>query len=181
VTRSHVALLRGINVGGRTMLAMADLHAVAAAVGLQDARTLRQSGNLVFHSSTRRDAELERLLEGALAARTGRPIDVMVRSAEEWATALAANPFAEAAARDPAHLVLFALKDAPAADAAAALAGKIAGSEQVEIRGREAYIVYPDGIGRSKLTNITIESTLGTRGTGRNWNTALDLAKMMAG
>lgn len=178
--RPHVALLRGINVGGRTMVAMADLRAVAATLGFHDTRTLRQSGNLVFRSSARAGAELERLLEDALAARFGRAIEAVVRSAEEWAAAITANPFAEAATRDPAHLVLFALKDAPgAAAAAAALAEKVTGPEQVKLRGREVYIVYPEGIGRSKLTNTVIESALRTRGTGRNWNTALDLIKMM--
>ena len=70
------------------------------------------------------------------------------------------------------------LKAAPPPEAVAALQGSIAGRELVRAVGRQAYVVYPDGIGRSRLTNAVIEKRLGTRGTGRNWNTVLKLAAL---
>ena len=68
------------------------------------------------------------------------------------------------------------LKDAPSAAAVKALTAAIKGRETFRAAGRNAYVVYPDGIGRSKLTNALIEKTLETRGTARNWNTVLKLA-----
>ena len=69
-------------------------------------------------------------------------------------------------------------KAAPADGALEALRAAIKGPEQVAIVGRNAYLVYPDGIGRSKLTITVIEKKLGVRGTARNWNTVLKLAEM---
>jgi len=98
-----------------------------------------------------------------------------VRTADEWDAVVAGNPFPAEAKSDPGHLVVMALKAAPEAAAVAALQAAIAGRETVRAVGRQAYLVYPDGIGESKLTIQKIEKALGTRGTGRNWNTALKL------
>ena len=93
---------------------------------------------------------------------------------------IAANPFPEQAASDPAHLVLMGtLRDAPSAGGREdALRAAIKGREIVQARGRHLYIVYPDGIGPSKLTGGVIERALSTRGTARNWNTVLKLAAL---
>jgi len=178
----QIALLRGINVGGKAMVAMAELRELFAELGFADARTLLQSGNVVFEaSSAPSSAALEHKLEAAAAKRFGRPIDFFVRGAKEWGGVIANNPFPAEAKRDPAHLVLMALKDAPSAAAVKALKAAIKGRETVHAAGRQAYIAYPDGIGTSKLTNALIEKTLVTRGTGRNWNTVLKLAEMAKG
>jgi uncharacterized protein (DUF1697 family) len=119
--------------------------------------------------------QLERLLQAESAARLRLQTDFFVRTAQEWRDVIAGNPFREAAERDPGHLVVMFLKDAPAARDVKALQAAIAGPEVVRARGRQAYITYPAGIGRSRLTTALIESKLGTRGTGRNWNTVLKL------
>jgi uncharacterized protein (DUF1697 family) len=98
-----------------------------------------------------------------------------VRSADEWADIVAKNPFADEARRDPAHLVVVALKTKPGASALAALQAAVSGPELIRAHGRELYVRYPAGQGRSKLTNAVIEKKLATRGTARNWNTALKL------
>jgi uncharacterized protein (DUF1697 family) len=172
---TFVALLRGINVGGRKPVAMADLRNLLARLGFEDARSLLQSGNLVFRTNGKTGAQLERLLEAEAAKRLGLETSFLVRSASEWEAIVAHNPFPEEAKRDPAHLVAMVLKDAPKAGAVKALQAAITGREIVRAHGREAYLVYPDGIGPSKLTHALIEKTLGTRGTGRNWNTVLKL------
>lgn len=174
-----VALLRAVNVGGRGSLAMADLRAAAEGLGYGNVKTLLQSGNLVFDAGGRAPA-LERALEAALAKQCGVTTDIMVRSASEWTAIIKANPFQAEALSDPGHLVVTALKDAVAAKAVAALQEKVKGHELVRHTGRELYITYPDGIGRSKLTGAVIEKALGTRGTGRNWNTVMKLATMLA-
>ena len=164
----RIALLRGINVGGNKMLAMSDLRQRAERLGLRDVRTLLQSGNLVFRSN-KTPAQLETMLEKEL------DVVVFVRTAEEWAAAIGANPFPNEAKSDPGHLIVLALKTP--ADASALV---IPGREVARGNGREIYIHYPDGMGTSKLTNAVIEKKLGTRATARNWNTVMKLASLVA-
>jgi uncharacterized protein (DUF1697 family) len=102
-----------------------------------------------------------------------------VRSAGEWRAIIAKNPFPAEAKRDPARLIMFCLKTAPGAKAFAALQAAIKGPERVLGVGRHAYIYYPDGQGRSKLTVAMIDKAIGA-GTGRNWNTVLKLAALTA-
>jgi uncharacterized protein (DUF1697 family) len=175
-----IALLRAVNVGGRS-LKMADLVSLASDLGFAQPRTLAQSGNLVFETQDAPDAALERRMEAAASARFGFAIDFVVRSAAEWRTVIAKNPFLDAARDDPSHLLVMPLKTAPPKGALDALRAAIKGREEVALAGRDAYMVYPDGIGRSKLTIQVIERHLRTRGTARNWNTALKLAAMAAG
>ncbi len=173
---THIALLRGINVGGHHLVAMADVRAMAAGLGLEHPQTLLQSGNLVFHSSGRTPAELERLLEAEAAKRLGREIAFFVRTAAQWSAIIGRNPFPPQAERDPARLVLMVFKRMLNTRRVEALRAAIRGPERVRAASREAYFVYPDGQGQSKLTNAVIDRTLGTSGTARNWNTVLRLA-----
>jgi uncharacterized protein (DUF1697 family) len=175
----HVALLRAINVGGRS-LAMADLKAMLADIGLEGARTLLQSGNVVLDVAGKTGAALESFLEQETQKRLKLKADYLVRSAGEWRAIIANNPFFREAEDDPAHLVLMPLKAAPTRAQMSALEAAIRGRERVCAGGRELYIVYPDGIGRSKLTIAVIERTLATRGTARNWNTVLKLQALVA-
>ena len=91
---------------------------------------------------------------------------------------MAGNPFPGEAERDPGHLVVMILKGETDAGKVAALQEAIKGREVVRGKGRHVYIVYPDGIGRSRLTNALIEKKLGRSGTGRNWNTVLKLGDL---
>jgi uncharacterized protein (DUF1697 family) len=171
---AHIALLRAINVGGRR-LKMGELIAFARDQGLEAPRTLLQSGNLVFESADQPDSAFEKRLEIAAQPRFGFQTDFLVRSAVEWRALIAANPFPDKARDDPSHLLAMPLKAAPAAGALAALRAAIKGPEIADVIGRTAYLVYPEGIGRSKLTITVIEKQLGVRGTARNWNTVLKL------
>jgi len=175
---TYVALLRGINVGGHKPVAMAQLRDLLPRVGFVDARSLLQSGNLVFRGEARTGGHLERMLETEAAQRLGLETDFFVRTATEWKAVVSRNPFPREAERDPAHLVVMFLKEPPKAKDVAALRAAITGPEIVRTAGMHAYIVYPNGIGRSRLTHALIERTLGTRGTGRNWNTVLKLAAL---
>ncbi len=175
----YVALLRGVNVGGRTLVSMAELRALSMQHGFAEVATLLQSGNLVFAEGKRDAVEIERVLESAAEKELGLKLSVLVRSAPEWRRIIAGNPHDEAAKHDPGHLLVLFLKNAPAAKAWKALESAITGPEIVSGKKRHAYVVYPAGIGRSKLTNAVIEAKLATRVTGRNWNTALKLAAML--
>ena len=173
-----IALWRAVNLAGRNMVSMRDLSEMLCDLGMQDVKPLLQSGNIVFRSTATSPLEMERVIERESSARLGLASDVFVRSSRDWRQIVAGNPFPREAASDPGHLVMMCLKRAPARGAVAALQQSIAGREVVQARGRHAYIVYPDGIGRSRLTTAAIEKALGSRGTGRNWNTVLKLAAL---
>ena len=106
ITRMHIALIRGINVGGRNTVAMADLRALVERLGFAGVKSLLQSGNLVFQGDRRASADVERLCEKESATRLAIEADFFVRSAAEWKAVVAENPFPKQAAADPAHLVV---------------------------------------------------------------------------
>src|SRR5262249_19847851 len=162
----RIGLLRAVNVAGHGAVAMARLRAFLADLGFADARTLLQSGNVVFTSKGGSDAGLETRLEMEAEKRLGLRTTFFVRDTTEWDAIIAANPFPEEAERDPSHLLVMFLKAAPRDAAMQKLQRAIKGREVFRAGGRQVYITYPDGIGRSKLTNAVIEKALGTPGTG---------------
>jgi len=176
-----IALLRGVNVGGRKPVAMADLRRLVTILGFSDVQSLLQSGNLVFRGALQATGELERLLERETEKRLGLRTDFTVRTVEEWGAIIAGNPFRDEGARDPSHLVVIVFKDDVIPGRVDALRAAFAGPEVIQPAGRHAYIVYPNGIGRSRLTSALIEKTLGTRSTGRNWNTVRKLGALAEG
>ncbi|HXK18279.1 MAG TPA: DUF1697 domain-containing protein [Polyangiaceae bacterium] len=176
---AFVALLRAVNLGPHNKISMADLKAVAEGAGLSNARTLLQSGNLVFEAKAKTPGALEKLLEAALAKELGLKTPVVVRSAPEWQAALDENPFPKQAKSDPSHLLVMPLKAKPDRSAVAELVKVIPGREQLKLGGQQLYLVYPDGIGESKLTAALIEKKLGVSGTARNWNTAQKIAAVL--
>jgi uncharacterized protein (DUF1697 family) len=177
---TYVALLRAINLAGRGAVAMSDLRDLFTLVGFTGVRTLLQSGNVVFRGPRQSGAALERRLEAEAVKRLGVETEFFVRTAAEWQALIAHNPFREEAQRDPGHLLAIILKRAPEPENVQALQAAVQGREIVRGGDRHAYIVYPDGVGRSRLTNALIEKKLGSRGTGRNWNTVVKLAAAAA-
>ena len=174
-----IALLRGINVGGNKMVAMADLRTAITAMGLTDVKTLLQSGNVVFSGPSAKPAALEKRLERELAARLGFSVDIHVRTAEEWSAIVAANPFTAEAKKDPGHLLVTVFRDPLDRARVAAAQKAIQGSERLHADGRHLYAVFPDGVGRSKAP-VVIDRALGVQGTARNWNTVTKLAALTA-
>jgi uncharacterized protein (DUF1697 family) len=177
-----IALFRAVNVGGR-MVRMADLEDLLLEIGLKDPQTLLQSGNAVFGvdatAARGAPAALEARIERALLAKTGIQSDTFVRTAAEWDAAIVANPFEEQRS-DPSHMILTTLRAEPSAARVKALRASIKGPEVMHAHGRALYVVYPDGMGQSKLTNVVIERALDTRATARNWNTVLKLQALVA-
>lgn len=157
---------------------MADLRNFVETLGFEDVRTLLQTGNIVFEGKAQSPAAIEARLESEAKKRLGLDTDFFVRTDRELAAIVTQNPFPNEAERDPSHLVVQFLKVAPPATAAKTLLAAIVGPEYVRAIGKQLYVVYPDGIGRSKLTAKLMESKLGTRATGRNWNTVLKLAAL---
>ena len=175
---TYVGLLRAINLGPHNRVAMGDLRSMCAAIGLADPKTLLASGNVVFQSRIASTGRLEKALEEASTKHLGVTTDYFVRSAGEWQAIIAANPFPEEADDNPGRVLMMCLRDAPTAAEVKALQAAIKGREVVKAKGKQAYFLYPDGIGRSKLTIKMIESALATRGTARNWNTVIKLGEL---
>ena len=165
---AFVALLRAVNVGGTGMLPMKELQAICVKLGLEKVQTYIQSGNVVFESRMP-ERILRENLEQALSEKMGRPATVLIRTASELRAALDANPFPAA---KPAQVALVFLPEPGPSDLLTGLA--ITGREEVRLIGREIFIHYPDGMGRSKLKLPSGAAN----GTARNLNTVAKLAAM---
>lgn len=165
----YFAFLRAINVVGRNRVRMEDLKSLCTGLGYGEVRTLLNSGNVVFHAKRATPKQIE----DAIRKESKLDIKVMLRTEEELRDVVARNPFATV--RDPSSLLVFLLDREPAAGAVAALRETYKGPEIFHGSGRELYIDYVEGIGRSKLTSNLLERALGVAGTGRNWNTVTRL------
>jgi uncharacterized protein (DUF1697 family) len=175
----HIALLRGVNVGGRNQIKMAALRELCEPLGLAGAQTLLQSGNLVFASGDR-GAALSSRIADAIERSFGFRTEVILRTADALADTIARNPFAGRDDVDARRLLVMFLAAAPAADADDRLAALDVGREEARLDRRQVYLHYPDGVGRSKLTNALLERAVGTAGTARNWHTVTRLGTLAA-
>jgi uncharacterized protein (DUF1697 family) len=176
---THLAFLRGINVGGKNLIAMAELRALLESLDFANVKTLLQSGNIVFDGGRKTGAALEKFLEAESSKKFGRDVDYHVRTAAEWRSIIERNPFPSEAENDPGHLLVMVFKHAPAVKNVKALEAAIKGPEYLQFDGRNGYFVYPAGVGTSRLTAAVIDRILGLRGTARNWNTTLKLAALV--
>ena len=176
---TYVALLRGINVGGHAKVAMEDLRRVVQALGHSEVTTYIQSGNVVFNGRGDDPGSLARDIESAIKGDIGLEVTVVVRTGEDLARVAATNPFLEGQAEVSKLHVAF-LAEAPDDDRAAALTVPAGEPDQLRLAGREVYLHYPNGTGRSKLTNAYLEKRLGVAATTRNWRTVTKLAEMAA-
>jgi uncharacterized protein (DUF1697 family) len=161
------------------MVGMADLREFLSELGFTNARSLLQSGNLLFEAAESDVSRLERRLETEAAARLDLKADFIVRSGEKWRAVIENNPFPTEARRDPGHLLVMFCKEEVDQAKVAALQTTVTGPEVLRHAGREVYIVFPEGVGRSRLTHSRLEKELGTRATGRNWNTVLRLGALV--
>lgn len=175
------AMLRGINLGKRTLL-KADLIGAAEDAGYRDARTLLASGNLVFEAGDAKAETIERTLHEAVAARTGIKSEVFVRNLAQIEKLIEVNPFPEVGReRGSQLLVIFHAEPVPKAEIAR-IAQAYDGPERLEAVGHELFIDYPEGMGRSKLDPAMAKMKLKLpRGTGRNWNTVTKLKALLEG
>jgi uncharacterized protein (DUF1697 family) len=156
----HIALLRGINVGGKRIIKMADLRAMFVAGGAREVQTYIQSGNVVFWHSRPTAARFEKII----AKQTGLDVPVILRSADEWAAL--AHPFA-----DDDHVHVFFLAAPPKLSSVVA-----APPEAYVVSGRDVLVYLPNGIGNSKLAGALMRAMPGA--TARNWRTVQQLRAM---
>ena len=178
---SHVALLRGINVGGRNKVPMADLREVVTSLGHTGVSTYIQSGNVLFSTAEEDNATLAAALESAIEDRFGIWSSVVVLTRDELAQVLAANPYPDEPNPRMVHVV-FLNAEPPAAlldriraaqDAAAAKGSR----DAVTAIGPALYLHTPDGFGTSELGQVVLRVTgqVGVAATARNWSTSTKL------
>ena len=171
-------MLRGVNVGGHNMIKMDALKAICVSLKLKDPQTYVQSGNVIFSSGEKDLVKLAGRLQDAIEKSHGFRPPVVLRTVAEMKEVVARNPFARRSGIEPGRLIVNFLADHPAKDAREkALAIKI-GPEEMHLIGREAYIYFPNGQGRSRFPSPAIERALGTSWTGRNWNSVTKMLEI---
>jgi uncharacterized protein (DUF1697 family) len=176
-SRTYAALLRGINVGGNNKLPMADVRALCDDLGHDSVVTYLQSGNVVFRSSRDPNA-LAAELEREIARRSGFAVTVLLRTPGELAAIASVRPFQE---DDFKKVHVLFLSDRPTATALASLDPDRSPGDEFRANGRELYLHYANGSGRTRLTLDYFERRLGVAGTARNWNTVLKLVELTSG
>jgi uncharacterized protein (DUF1697 family) len=174
---TYVALLRGINVGGKNLLPMKALADMFRDEGATDVSTFIASGNVIFDAAPKLAAGLAPRIERRIAADFDLRVPVVLRSAAELATAVAKNPFVARGADENQLFVMF-LADAPAAQATRALDPKRSPPDEFALVGRDLYLRLPNGAARTKLTNAYFDKALATVGTARNWRTTRKLLEL---
>ena len=179
-TDTYVALLRGINVGGKNKLPMKDLAEMFAAAGCKEVRTFIQSGNVIFRCPRGASARLLEVISAKIAARFGHKPPILLRTPEQLEHVLRNNPFLKAGAPEEELHVLF-LADMPAAARVKELDPDRSPPDEFEVRGQEIYLRLPNGAADSKLTNAYFDSKLATCCTSRNWRTVNKLLELMRG
>ena len=173
-----ISMLRGVNVGGHKKVKMDALRALYASLGLRDAQTYVQSGNVIFRTEGRDLVRLRRRIEDGIEGSFGFRSDVILRTPAELRDVIARSPFAERRGIEPNRLAVTFLASDPGQEAREKLLAMKVEPEEFRIEGRELYIYYPNGMARPKLTWPIIEKTLKTSGTARNWNTVTKLLEM---
>ena len=174
---TYVALLRGINVGGKNLLPMKALADLFRDEGAADVSTFIASGNVVFDASPTLAAALGPRIERRIAADFDLQVPVVLRSAAELAEAVARNPFATRGSDEKLLYVMF-LAHAPSVAATRALDPDRSPPDEFAVVGRELYLRLPNGAGRTKLTNAYFDKALATVSTARNWRTTRKLLEL---
>ena len=174
---TFVLLLRGINVGGRNRLPMADLRALVGALGHGDVRTHLQSGNIVC-TGIGRAAEVAAGLSATIRDELSLSVPVVARTAEQWAAMATANPYAGAHGDTPKslHVTFLSAAPDPALEAdLVARAGEFA-PDRLSVVGPDVFLHLPGGYAETALQNGLLEKRLGRVATTRNWRTVTALS-----
>jgi uncharacterized protein (DUF1697 family) len=179
-TETYLALLRGINVGGKNKLPMKDLAGMFAAAGCADVRTYIQSGNVLLKATPTLAAKLPATIAAGIAEQFGYQTPVVLRTAKELAGIVAGNPFLGPGADEDALHVMF-LTSVPTPDLISSLDPGRSPLDAFVVKGREVYLQLPNGVARSRLTNAYFDAKLKTTSTGRNWRTVNKLLELMNG
>ncbi len=175
---AYVAFLRAVNVGGNNLLPMKRLAEIVSALGFEDVRTHLQSGNVVFTSDDDFETHIASTIEAAIEQAVGFRPKVILRSKTEIDAVFDANPLLTPAT-NPSRLITVFFHDQPAPDGVAKLDHAKFPEETFVVADREMYVLYGDGMARSKFNPSYYERLLGAAGTARNWNTVAKVRALL--
>ena len=174
---TYIALLRGINVGGRQSVRMEQLRALFLSLGHESVTTYLQSGNVIFTSATGDPGQLTAGIEACIAERLDLSVTVLTLDASELADVVKRNPFLDRPV-DRSHLHVTFLADLPDRSAVLRMDATHHQPDELVVVERQVYLHCPDGYGRTKLTNAFFERQLGVVATTRNWRTVTRFADL---
>ena len=177
IEAGYALFIRGINVGTKNSLPMAELRALLAKIGCRDVQTYVQSGNAVFQTRLAAN-ELTGKIEDALERYMGRPVDVTLRTQKQMKGVVAGNPF-KSIATNPSNLCVTFLSIAPSKGDVAPLGAEDFRDERFKVAGKEIYTWHPNGQGQSRLREALWKLPLRGAITTRNWNTVLKVTEML--
>jgi uncharacterized protein (DUF1697 family) len=178
-----ICFLRGINVGGHAIIKMDALRALFVSLKFEQPQTYVQSGNVIFKTS---ESDLELLatrIQEAIEKRFACRPTVVLRTVADLRAVVSNNPFAKRTNVETAKLHAFFLAARPARNATQSLRQLAIQPEELHLIGRELFIYFPNGVGKSKLPWARVDKALQTQGTGRNWNSVtkiLEIAETLA-
>jgi uncharacterized protein (DUF1697 family) len=173
----YLSMLRGVNVGGHNKISMSELCELYAALKFEDPRTYVQSGNIIFRAKEADESTLAKKIQSSIEKKFGFHPEVVLRTTSDMRKVMAANPFAKRANIEPNKLLVDFLVTEPSAEVQEKIAAIQASPEELHLVGRELYIYFPDGIGRSKLVPV-LDRILKTSATGRNWNSVVKMLEI---
>jgi uncharacterized protein (DUF1697 family) len=172
-----ISLLRGINVGGNNLIKMDALRELYRSLKLRDAETYVQSGNVVFRTDDRDAPLCAARIEKRIERDFGVRPSVIVRTVDEWRDVIARNPFDGRDGIEPGKLLVIFLDKEPTPAVRDAVRALKPATEEVHLSGREVYVYFPDGQGKSKFAG-PLDRALRKSGTGRNWNSVTKLLEI---
>ncbi len=178
-----ISMLRGINVGGHNVIKMDALRDLYASLKFQEPKTFIQSGNVIFRTSAAEEGALARKIQSAIEKEFGIRSEVILRSTTDLRKTIAANPFSKRQDVAPNKLHVGFLAEKPSWETQKKLEAITGIPEELHLVGRDLFIYFPDGAGRSKLTPV-LDRILKSSATARNWNSVnkmLELAAALKG
>ncbi len=173
-----ISMLRGVNVGPRNRIKMDALRALYESLKFEDPRTYVQSGNVIFRTKEKNCPELAAKIQTAIQKNLGCCPDVILRTTKEMRSAVDANPFPERVKEEPGKVLVTFLADKPPREGETNVANLKGFPEESHLNGRELYIYFPNGAGKSKLPWASVNKILKVTGTARNWNSVLAMLEI---
>jgi len=176
-----ISMLRGVNVGAHNRIKMDALRSLYASLKLEDPQTYVQSGNVIFRAKEKPTPQLARKIQAAIEKTFKIKPEIILRTADDFRAALAINPFAQRKDVEPGKLLITFLADAPSPEAQSKLDAFKSLPEELHLLGRELYIYFPNGAGKSKLPWAQVEKFLKVPGTARNLNSVMKMLEIADG
>lgn len=172
----YIALLRGINVSGQKIIKIDELRKLFETLGFGNVKTYIQSGNIIFNYQIDSPEKIIKSVEKKIKEVFSFDVTVIIRTNDELRKIIHSNPYLKTKPVEKLYVAF--LSETSSNDNIEKLLPYKSKTEEFSLTGKEMYLYYPDGSGRSKLTNNIIESKLGVKATTRNWNTTTKLFEM---